>query len=165
MITHRIPFKSRIIPTENNFTAPFTGIYDFGAVAGNARQVVFNLDPNSVYFLDNFSVGGNITSEDFLASIATVPILTLSKQSDRKGSTIYARSFPISQFFQSKECTCFVDSNRGNDALLISLSGVLNQTANLVGLDPLKLTISFSVFAMDEKEYNSSYRDRLFSQA
>lgn len=165
MITHKIPFKSRIIPTENNFSAPFTGVYNFGLVAGNSRQTVLPLDANSVYFIDNFSIAGNITSEDFLASISTVPTLTLSKTSDRPGSTIYSRSFPISQFFQGKECTCFVDSNRGNDNLVVSLDGILAQVPNLVGVDPVIITVSFSVFAMDEKEYNQSYRDRVFSRA
>lgn len=165
MITHKIPFKSRIIPTENTFTANFTGVYDFSLLAGNTRQTVLIFDPNTVYFLDNFSIAGNISSEDFLSSISTVPTLTLSKAGDKAGSTIYTRSFPISQFFHNKECTCFVDSNRGNDSLLVSLNGILAQTAGLVGIDPVKLTVSFSVFAMDEKEYNQTYRDRLFSRA
>lgn len=165
MILHKIPYKARIIPTENNFTANFTGVYDFSLVAGNSRQTVFNFEQNTIYFLDNFSVAGNITSEDFLSSISTVPVLTLSKTSDRPGSTIYTRSFPISQFFQAKECTCFVESNKGNDALVVSLDGILSQVPNLVGVDPVKLTVSFSVFAMDEKEYNQSYRDRAFTRA
>jgi hypothetical protein len=165
MITHKIPFKSRIIPTENNFTAPFTGVYNFGLVAGNSRQTVFNFEPNTVYFLDNFSIAGNISSEDFLSAISTVPTLTLSKTSDRPGSTIYTRSFPISQFFQGKECTCFVESNRGNDSLVVSLDGILAQVPNLVGVSPVKLTVSFSVFAMDEKEYNITYRDRYYGKA
>jgi hypothetical protein len=162
MIIHKIPFKSRIIPTENTFSAAFTGVYDFGAAA-NVKQTVFKLDRNSVYFLDNFSVAGNIASEDFLSSISTVPVMTLSRRNDGQG--IYTRSFPVSQFFQNKECTCFVDSNKGDDELQITLSGILAQVPNIVGVDPVKITISFSCFAMDEVEYNSTYRDRQFNRA
>ena len=162
MIIHKIPFKSRIIPSENTFSAPFTGIYDFGIVA-NVKQTVFKLDANSVYFLDNFSVAGNIASEDFLSSISTVPVMTLSRRNDKQ--LIYTRSFPISQFFQNKECTCFVVSNKGDDELQITLEGILSQVPNLVGVDPVKLTVSFSCFAMDEREYNTSFRDQQSTRA
>jgi hypothetical protein len=161
MILHNIPFKSRVIPTENTFSAPFIGSYDFGAVAGNQRQTVFKLDANSVYFLDNFSVAGNIASEAFLSSIIDIPAMTLSRKNDRQ--LIYTRSFPISQFYQNKECTCFVDSNKGDDELQISFSGILAQVSDTVGVDPLKITISFSCFAMDGNDYNAAYRDRKFS--
>lgn len=159
-IFHKIPTKARIIPTENTFSASFLGTYDFG-VAANVRQTVFTLDANSVYFLDNFSVGGNISSEDFLSAISTIPIMTLSRKNDTSGSTIYTRSFPITQFYQNKDCTCFVFSNKGSDELVISLSGVLNQISNLIGVDPVKLTISFSCFAMDDRTYNAEFRDQL----
>jgi len=162
-IFHKIPIKARIIPTENTFSAPFTGVYDFSLVAGNTRQTVFKLDANAVYFLDNFSVAGNIASEDFLSAISTVPTMTLSRKNDKQ--LIYTRSFPISQFFQNKESTCFVESNKGDDELQISLSGILAQVPNLVGVDPIKLTVSFSCFAMDEREYNQTYRDKQFFQA
>ena len=150
--------KARVLPTENSFSAAFAGTYDF-AVAANTGQTVFKMQANSVYYLDNFTVGGNIAREDFLSAISTTPVITLSRKRD--GQLIYIRSIPITQFYENKECTCFVDSQKGDDQLLISMAGILKQTANLVGVSPILLTVSFAAFVIDDTEFNAMYRDRL----
>lgn len=161
-INRDITSKARIIPTQNNFSAAYTlGVYDFGTV-GNTAQVVFTLDANSVYYLDRFSVAGNIASEDFLSCISVTPLLTLGRKNDNQ--LIYTRSFPITQFYENKDCSCFVESNKGNDALVVSLTGVLNQNSNLVGVDPVILTLSFSCYAIDDRDYNRVFRDSLSYQ-
>lgn len=158
-INREITSKARIIPTQNTFSASFSlGVYDFG-VAANTNQVVFNLDANSVYFLDRFSIAGNIASEDFLSCISTVPLLTLGRKNDNQ--LIYTRSFPITQFYDNKDCSCFVESNKGTDALVVSITGVLNQNINLVGVDPIILTLSFSCYAIDDRDYNRNFRDSI----
>ena len=156
-IVQNIPFKARLIPTENTFSAPFTGLYDFG-LAANVKQTVFALQANTVYYLDNFSVGGNITREDYLSAILTVPTITLFRKQDK--SSVYTRSIPLAQFFENKPCTVYVESNKVSDELQITMTGTLVQVANLVGISPVKLTVSFSVFAIDERDYNISYRDK-----
>ena len=161
-IVQNIPFKARLIPTENTFSAPFTGQYDFG-IDANQNQTVFPLQANTVYYIDNFSVGGNISREDYLSAISTVPNITLSRKQDKSG--VYTRSIPLAQFFENKPSTVYVESNKSDDELRISLSGILLQTANLVGVDPVKITISFCAFAIDERDYNITYRDKKHFQA
>lgn len=166
MITFPIPTKARFIPSENIFSAPFSGLYNFG-IAANAGKTVIELQANTVYYLDNFTVSGNVASEDFLACISTTPTLRLYRTFDPPGSTLYARTIPISQFYQNKECTCFVTSQKGGESLLATFQGILNQNSSLVGIDPLIITISFSIYAMDDNEYNRQFRDTLdplFSQ-
>lgn len=158
MVVHKLSTKARLIPSLNLFSAPFTGVYDFG-IAANVKQTVFQMDANVVYFLNSFSIGGNIASEDFLSAIATVPTLTLSRKND--GQQVYTRSFPIGQFTAEKDCTCFVESNKGGDELQATFAGVLNQTPNLLGVNPIIITLSFTCFALDDREYNTLFRDRL----
>jgi len=155
-IVQNIPFKARLIPTENTFSAPFTGLYDFG-IPANDRQTVFPLQANTVYYLDNFSIGGNIAREDYLSAISTMPVMTLYRKQDKSG--VYTRSIPIAQFFENKPCTVYVESNKAADELQLSMTGILSQVANLVGIDPVKITVSFSAFAIDERDYNTSFRN------
>ena len=159
MISRVISHRARVIPTQNTFSASFSGVYDFSLTSGNALQTVFKTQPNVVYYIDAFSVGGNITREDFLSSISTVPTFLLSRKQDR--SLIYTGSFPITQFYENKSFSVWVDSNKNGDMLLITFAGILNQTANLVGIDPIKITIAFDVFAIDETEYNAKFRDKV----
>jgi hypothetical protein len=156
-IVHKIPEKARFIPTENTFSAPFSGTYDF-ATAGNTNQLVLALDANTVYYIDNFSVGGNIAREDYLSAISVVPAIVLSRKLDK--SSVYLKPIPLAQFYENKPCTCFVESNKKGDELQISSTGLLVQVANIIGVDPVKITVSFSIYAMDSSEYNKKFRDK-----
>jgi hypothetical protein len=159
MIVHKIPHKARYIPTQNTFSALFLGVYNFG-IAANTRQTVFPILANTIYFLDNFSLGGNIAKEDFLSSINTLPLMTLSLKSCPLNG-IYEKPIPLTHFYENKEATAFVQSKQSNDELQVSLSGILNQTAPLVGVSPVVLTVTFSVYAMDDRNYNAQFLDSL----
>jgi len=159
MIVPKISHKARFISTQNTFSALFlAGGYDF-SVPANTRQSVIPILPNTLYFLDNFSLGGNIAKEDFLSAINTVPLMILSLKGDKQA--IYERPIPLTSFYDNKECTAYCKSKQSNDELQISLSGILNQTAALVGVSPVILTVTFSVYAMDDKTYNAEFIDVL----
>lgn len=151
MIQHLLPHKARYIPSQNTFSAAFTGLYDFN-IAANVNQTVIKMAPGLTYFIDNYAFAGNITQEDFLSAINTVPAMKLSRKNDR--DNVYTGTIPLNQFASEKPATVFVASNKGNDELLITFTGVLNQIANLVGISPVNFTVSLAIYAIDNNDFN-----------
>lgn len=144
--------------TQNIFSAAFTGVYDFG-IAANVKQTVLEMSPGITYFVDNFSFAGNISQEDFLSAVSTTPYMIMSRKND--GDRIFTKTLPLNQFASQKPATVFISSNKKNDYLLLTLSGLLNQTANLVGVDPVVFTVSFSVYAIDNNDFNRELQNTL----
>jgi hypothetical protein len=158
MIQFPVPHKARFSPCVRNFSAPFAGTYDFG-IAANAGLSLLPLQANIVYLISSYSVGGNIASEDYLSAINTLPKFILTRKNDNQ--PIRTDSIPVVQFESGKETMIFADSKQANDELLINLSGILNQTPSLVGVDPVILTISFSIFAIEDRDYAIAFQEKL----
>lgn len=156
MILKNIPKSAKYKPTANVFSAAFTGVYDFN-VAGNTKQTLFKMQENAVYLLNEFTFAGNIGAEEYLSSLlpASLPYLTISKKHDRQAA--YDTPIFLPSFVETKEAACFIRSNQKNDEAQISLTGILQQISTTVGLSPMILTISFSVFQMDENAFNAIF--------
>lgn len=154
MITFPIHNRLRYIPASNTFNAVFTGDYQFGT-PGNTLQTVIALQENTVYYIDNYSVSGNIPKEVFLSSIAITPTIVFSRRKDKQH--VYTRAIPVTHFFEEKAATVFVFSQSKEDALLVSFSGVLSQTADMIGINPLKITVSLSIYASDDPAIHAQF--------
>jgi hypothetical protein len=161
MIVHKIPHNAHYLPTRNQFSAAFTGVYDFGVVAGNQNQVVCPLEKDKVYYIDNFAFGGNIAGEDYLSAINTVPLVLLTRVSDHQNIDGYMKKIPLALFSPGIPATAFVRSNRVDDALLVSISGILNQTANLVGVTPVILVLSFNIYVSTTQAFVEQFDGRV----
>jgi len=165
-ISFPVPIKARFIPTENVFLAPFNtitpGKYDFGAVSGglSAAQVVIPLQGNSLYLIDRYSVGGDIASEVFLASQGATPPL-LSLQYSITGENVYSRPIPVVSFVNDRESVVWAWSHKGDDNLSLRVSGVLNQVAETVGKDPIRMHVSLAIYAIEDRDYIAKFHDRL----
>jgi hypothetical protein len=158
MIQFPVPHKARFIPVVKSFSAPFTGVYNFGTAA-NTDQTLLKLDSNIVYLISVYTVGGNIASEDYLSAINALPQFILKRRNDNQ--TIRTDFIPVVQFEQNKEAMIFVDSRQADDELRATFSGILNQTAPLVGVDPVIITLSFSIFAIEDRDYGIAFLDKL----
>jgi hypothetical protein len=160
-IIHPIPRQAKFISSETKFSAAFNtpapGGYDFN-IPANQNVAVLNLTNNTVYFINAVSVGSNISREIFLDAIDTVPQLTF--KTTNSDETIYPIPFPIVQLYETKELTVFFTNNRGDNKLSLSLTGLLNQTVDLVGKDPIYLDVSLSIYAIDNNLYTSWFNDR-----
>ena len=159
-IQYPIPHKAIFSPTSNIFSAPFTGIYDFN-IAANIGQTLLKLIPNTIYLIDNFSFGGNFPKEEYLSAIdlTNLPTITIKKKSDK--AIVYDKPIILTQFYEDKNAAAFIKSQQENDEALISLSAKFFQTANMIGINPLYLSISFNVFYIDDNEYNRAFVDSL----
>lgn len=161
-IIQPIPHNARYVSANNIFSAAFNsptiGKYDFG-IAGNQNVDVLELQSNSIYYIDTMSIGGNITTEDYLGAINTLPKLTLRRKIGAEN--LYSRQIPIVQFFQEKQISNFIKSDKGGDFLTLSFEGVLNQTNSLLGISAISINIFLSIYIVDDNFYNTAIRESM----
>lgn len=164
-IVYKIPTQSRFIPTSTIFQAVFNAItpatYDFGNTPTNQDVNVLQLQPGTVYLIERISTGGNITESQYLESINIFPQLTIKRSISRE--TVYNKSIPIVNYYDGMEAACFVISDKSNDFLTLSFSGLLNQLPSMVGIAIAKMQISLSIFAVESAYFVGSFRDQLSS--
>lgn len=156
-----VPHQSRFAQTGNVFTASFNvptvGVYDFG-VAANRDVVVLELQPNTQYLIERLTIGGDISEADYagaLALAAGAPSLSLRRRLD--GVTVYETPIPILRYIQNQEAAVWLASDNAGDALTATLTGVMNQTAALVGISSIALSVSFAVYAVESTIYNRAF--------
>lgn len=159
MIVYKIPRKKRFIPASGLFSATFNvptpAKYDF---AGQTVVFYQKLLPNTVYLIDSFSLGGNIPAEDYLGAIDTVPQLTIQKTFDNEA--IFERAIPLSGFFHDRQIVQFFKTGLDNVGIVASLTGVLNQTAELVGIAAVKLSINICFHAIDKSTWERMFNEK-----
>jgi hypothetical protein len=158
MITYQLPRKIRFIPASAIYTAAFNtptlGKYDFN---GQQKVFVTKLLPNTVYLIDAFSIAANIAQEDFLSSINTVPLLNLRKTLNDEN--IFDVPLQIQNYSTDRQIVHFFKTGLDNCGLAANLTGILDQTANLVGVSNVTLSINFSLHAVDASDFEKLYRN------
>lgn len=156
MITYQLPRRIRYIPANAifsaTFNAPAIGKYDF-----NKQRVVFveKLLPNSVYLIDAFSVAGNVSSEDYLSSIDSIP--TLDIQKTLNDENIFDNKIQIGNFSTDRQIVHFFKTGLSNCGLAGTLTGVLNQIADFVGIATISLSINLSLHVVDESDFEKQF--------
>lgn len=162
-VTFQIPTESRLIPTSTRFSAQFgvptAGVYDFTNTVANEDVFVIPILPNTVYFMDRISVGGNITEQQFLESINTFPFLFVKKKILSKN--IYKQPIPITNYIDGGELSNFFFSDKANDELILTFEGILDQLPSMIGISPVVIQISFNIWAIEAAYFNGAFRDSL----
>lgn len=163
-INYQIPTQSRFIPTSTVFTAVFNAItparYDFANTVANQNVNVLLLQPGTVYLIERMNAGGNLGEEQFLESIDVFPELAIRRSASR-GEGVYNRSIPILNYFDGMECAAWVFTDKKDDWLTLTLSGLLSQLPSMIGILTAKIQISLSIFAIESAYFNGSFRDAL----
>lgn len=163
-ISHKIPHQARYLQTVSRFAATFNipavGAYDFG-IPANSGVLVFALQPNTEYLIERVTFSGDLADVDYtgaldLTAAGTVPILSLRRSMDN--SSIYETALPFPSFVSQQESAVWVHSDRLGDTVTATLTGRLNQTAALVGVPVVRLSVVFSVYAMESTIYNRAFR-------
>lgn len=159
-INYQIPQQSRYISTSTIFTADFNvpspGYYDFN-VANNQGIKVEPLNMGTVYLIERISIGGTLSEADYLASIIDFPLLSIKRSVSNE--IVYKRPFPIVNYADGIEAAAWIHSDKSNDFLSLSFSGILTQLPSMVGLSQVKIQVSLCIYAIDSQYYNASYRD------
>ena len=156
MITYKLPRRIRYVPVSAIFAAAFNvptiGKYDFN---GQLKTFYQKLLPTTIYLIDSFSVGGNISTEDFLDAIDTTPALTLRASGTEQ--TIFEGPFPITGYFSDRQIVHFFKTPHDNIDLIGTMTGTLKQTPALIGVASVSITISISIHAIDESEWEKMF--------
>lgn len=162
-INYQIPTQSRFIPTSTIFNAVFNAVtparYDFTNTTGNQNVNVLLLQPGTIYLIERMNAGGNLSEEQFLESIDTFPELTIKRSVSREN--VYNRTIPITNYFDGMECAAWVFTDKTNDWLTLSFSGLLRQLPSMVGIGTARIQISLSIFAIESAYFNGAFRDGL----
>lgn len=159
--TFQIPDKAALLPVSAVFTAAFNvptpGFYDFTNTAANQNVLVIPLRQNVIYFIDTYSVGANITEEQFLESITTFPLLKLFRRFQQ--SNLYKNDLRIINFTDNGELSNFFYSDQANDQLLFTFTGVLRQLASMVGIATVRIQVSMNIYEIEEQYFSAAHRD------
>lgn len=162
-IIKTLPKDSRFRQTVNRFTATFNtpslGQYNF-EVPANTLQSVLPLDNKLVYFIDSMSFSADITEGSYLTNIDTFPECQLFyKQGNR---VVYVKPIPLVQYYDGVSTDTFAFSTMAQDGqideLQISMRGILNQNASLVGVGEINAQVSFNIFEVINQEWINNFR-------
>lgn len=159
-ITYQIPHTARFIPTTNIFTGlfnnPTIGKYDFGT-ALNTGQSVLPLKRGTTYLIDRISTGGNIDEGTYLDAIETLPEIILRRS--KSNEIVYKTTVPLVNYVDDQDMIAWVKSEKGGEILIVDFTGVLDQTAALVGVLDVKIHLSYSIYAIDSTVFERKFRD------
>lgn len=160
MITYQLPRKMRFIPCSGIFTATFSAV-TIGKYNFNGQQITLipKLLQNTVYLIDSFSIGGNIAGEDFLTAIETIPLLNLRKTLNNEN--IFDVPTQIHNFSTDRQIVHFFKTGLDNCGLAASLTGILQQPGPLVGIVDLKISINYSLHAIDTSDFEKLYKQEI----
>lgn len=150
----------RFIPCSGIFTATFSAV-TIGKYNFNGQQITLipKLLQNTVYLIDSFSIGGNIAGEDFLTAIETIPLLNLRKTLNNEN--IFDVPTQIHNFSTDRQIVHFFKTGLDNCGLAASLTGILQQPGPLVGIVDLKITINYSLHAIDASDFEKLYKQEI----
>ena len=162
MISELLPKKKRYITTSNIFNANFNtavgnglyGRYNF-LTDINATQDVLKYKAGTVYLLERVSVGGNLPEEIFFDSIESTPILTLKNKIGNE--VIFEKPILVSGYKKNEDITTYLVNQKDGDILTCNCSGILKQVTDTVGVPVIRLFVQFSIFALDQNDFNKIY--------
>jgi hypothetical protein len=151
MVSFPIPESAQYTDVLAQFTAPFTGTYQFN-VPANKNVFPFPMNSGALYVVTRLTVGGSISQESYLANILTVPSIQLSLLSS--GRNVLLNPFPLVQFSDGLEVMAKFWTDRHNEFLVMSITqGELSQDTDLVGVTSITLNVCLSVFQIYDADY------------
>lgn len=141
------------------FSAPFAGgQYSFNQV-GNTRVTLMRLQSNSLYLLSAFSFFANVSESDWLASMDTKENFPACQLSFKNGTSpsIYPDPLRCVNYVDNADQLIYFLSGRSEDILEITFSGIVNQVAGMVGVDPLLAEVNLNIYQITDQEFIKKY--------
>lgn len=158
-VIQEIPRQARPIYTGNIFTGTFNvptiGVYDF-SIPVNENQEVLELYKGTVYLIDKISIGGTIAEEIYNNSINTQMLIKFRRKVDL--APVYKLPFPVVKYLDNSDLDAFVSSEKQDDFLTMTVTGILNQIPATVGIVSINLNIHLSIYAMDSTDYENWFK-------
>lgn len=159
------------IETANRFRADFNtppGQYGFqgsaAAVAQNTRALVLEMEPEYVYFIDRLSFSASIDEGVYLRAFDPGDRPEIRLFLRERSPAIFPRPFPAINYKDNLELNFWFYNLDANNALLATMSGTLNQPAELVGVDTVFAQLSLVVYQIEQTEEIVNYLRRGYMQ-
>jgi len=148
-IEQRISYKALPIETFNRFQARFNVLpnkysFDIAEEPTNGRQLVIPMNNRYIYLIDRVSFSSSIDEGVYLRSIDVQPDLRL--QLRLQSAFLYPYPLPAINYKDNLEFNFWFHSNKANDQLLVSMSGILDQVPETVGVSTIYSHISFIIY-------------------
>lgn len=141
------------------FSAPFAGgQYSFNQ-PGNTNITLMNLQSNSLYLLAAYSFFANVAEADWLGSMDTAanfPAFQL-KFKNETAPSIYPDPLRCVNYVDNADQLVYFNSGRSGDVLQITFSGIVNQVAGMVGVDPLLAEVNLNIYQITDQEFIKKY--------
>jgi hypothetical protein len=157
-ITEHIPVNpnsTRVRYPVKRFSAPLLlGAYNYG-IPANTDQLLLKMQANSVYLLERFSFFAQSSESDWLESMGAeidFPSYRIHYRYDDSNSLL-AEPVRCVNYVDNAEQLVFFRSTREGEELLISFSGIVNQVAGMVGLDPLLCQVNFTLYQVTDSHW------------
>lgn len=161
-IIQRITPEATPFETANTFQATFnaagTGVYDFGFDATQQGALVLELNQNYVYLIDRISFAVTAPEGVYLEAINTLPMFRLRFRRDNL--IAFANGIPGTKYHDGMEFSFWTYSDKKNDALILDMSGVLNQVADLIGVAQVFATLSLVIYQENNTQMVHAIKDR-----
>jgi hypothetical protein len=161
MIIKTVPKDSRFIQVVGRFAAAFNvptpGVYDFG-IAANTCAVLFDqVIKSNIYMIDSYSFSATIQEGQYLEAINTLPQIQLQRQVDQQ--VIFSKPLPLVNYIDAAQSIGYFFTPRKDDALVATFSGILNQTAPLVGIASITAQVSFNIYEIIDSSWIKSFKE------
>lgn len=153
--------NTRVRYPVKRFSAPLlAGQYNFG-IAGNADQQFLAMQEDSVYVISSLNFFAQASESDWLLSMdteANFPKFNLRTQSSNIAG-VYAEPVRCVNYRRDTEQLLFVYSEKKDENLLISFSGIVNQVPGMVGTDPLLAEVNMTIYQVFDVPWVTNYKN------
>lgn len=146
------------------------GVYDFGGVTSPVRRTLFTpsrpINSNTLYLFDSMSFAMDIDQNDYQSAILTMPQFSVWNQADA-GANALREPVSLDKYFENYRyrLTLMGGQNAGqSDAtrfnkLFGSVTGVIQQTAALVGKASLTAIVKFTAQEVTDQQFIAAFVD------
>lgn len=159
-----IPVGANPIFTSNSFTTTFNaftvGRYDFTSDPTNQNNVVYTLDPNSIYIIEGITFSMSTPEGDFQRSIdpsLAFPLIKLTTLQTQQ--SLFTNNIPVMNYLNDFEIVLFFHSTQSGDQLLMSFEGLFSQTGSLVGQGVFTAYVQLILYEINSSMWTGKYFD------
>lgn len=118
------------------------------------------LVPQSVYFFWDFNFSIDAVESDYTGAIISVPLLSVYTQANPT-APIFRQPFPVPVYYENKTLYQGIWNHSSPNELLFSITGLINQSPELLGKSSLVATVQFTAFEITERDYVARFMEGL----
>ena len=133
------------------FTTQGVGVHTLTAI-----HPIMDLIRNYLYFIERVNIGGTQSQEIFQNAMNTIPILTFRRSLDNQ--YVFPKPFPIVNYVSNQELNGWLITDRDNDSLVCTVTGLLNPTVDLIGQDNFALNMQVNIYEIQDSEYIKGWK-------